>query len=103
MYDAAIGTWSTRPPPQVHIVPGRRGSKGSKGSKGQGGEAASSKAKGSKAAAAVAAPAAPRATSSDGSRIEKLPPGWREQLHHANTKTYPTFHGPNGEKVRSIA
>ena len=103
VYDAAIGTWSTRPPPQVHIVPGRRGSKGSKGSKGQGGEAASSKAKGSKAAAAVAAPAAPRATSSDGSRIEKLPPGWREQLHHANTKTYPTFHGPNGEKVRSIA
>jgi hypothetical protein len=102
VYDAAIGTWSTRPPPQVHVVPGRRGSKGSKGSKGQGGEAASTKAKG-KAAAAVAAPGAPRATSSDGARIEKLPPGWREQLHHANSKSYPTFHGPNGEKARSIA
>jgi len=32
-----------------------------------------------------------------------LPHGWREQLHHANSRTYPTFHGPNGEKARSIA
>ena len=32
-----------------------------------------------------------------------LPPGWREQLHHANSRTYSTFHGPNGEKARSIA
>ena len=32
-----------------------------------------------------------------------LPPGWREQLHHANARTYSTFHGPNGEKARSIA
>ena len=32
-----------------------------------------------------------------------LPHGWREQLHHAKARTYPTFHGPNGEKARSIA
>ena len=32
-----------------------------------------------------------------------LPHGWREQLHHAKARTYSTFHGPNGEKARSIA
>jgi hypothetical protein len=35
-------------------------------------------------------------------RRQVLPPGWREQLHHANSKNYHTFHGPNGEKARSI-
>jgi multidrug efflux pump subunit AcrA (membrane-fusion protein) len=35
-------------------------------------------------------------------RRRVLPPGWREHLHHANSKNYHTFHGPNGEKARSI-
>ena len=35
-------------------------------------------------------------------RRRVLPPGWREQLHHSNSKNYHTFHGPNGEKARSI-
>ena len=35
-------------------------------------------------------------------RRRVLPPGWREQLHLANSKNYATFHGPNGEKARSI-
>ena len=32
-----------------------------------------------------------------------LPDGWKELLHHALTRTYPTFHGPHGEKARSKA
>jgi len=30
-----------------------------------------------------------------------LPDGWTEQVHHASARSYPTFHGPNGEKVYS--
>ena len=31
-----------------------------------------------------------------------LPPGWSEQRHHATAKDYSTYHGPSGEKARSL-
>jgi hypothetical protein len=35
--------------------------------------------------------------------VKVLPPGWREELHQAPSRTYSVYHGPNGEKARSIA